>query len=188
MRIIGGDLRGKKILNPTDKSTRPLKDMVREYIFNIIEHSNLKNINFKRSNVIDFFSGTGSFGIECLSRGAKKVFFFENYIHSIKILEKNLFSLNNYENYKIIREDSYKFRLQSIENEKIDIIFLDPPYKDTKINEILDRIKSSSILKDNSLVILHRNIKTKEKLTTNFTIIKEKKYGLSRVMFGKILP
>ena len=96
--------------------------------------------------------------------------------------------MNNYENYKIIREDSYKFRLQSIENEKIDIIFLDPPYKDTKINEILDRIKSSSILKDNSLVILHRNIKTKEKLTTNFTIIKEKKYGLSRVMFGKILP
>ena len=92
MRIIGGDLRGKKILNPTDKSTRPLKDMVRESIFNIIEHSNIQNINFKRSNVIDFFSGTGSFGIECLSRGAKKVFFFENYIHSIKILEKNLFS------------------------------------------------------------------------------------------------
>ena len=76
MRIIGGNFRGKKILDPTDKSTRPLKDMVRESIFNIIEHSNIQNVKLNDSNVIDFFSGTGSFGIECLSRGSRKVFFF----------------------------------------------------------------------------------------------------------------
>ena len=94
MRIIGGNLRGKKILNPTDKSTRPLKDMVRESVFNIIEHSKNEYVELNNAKVLDLFSGTGSFGIECLSRGAKKVIFFENYKNSIKILKKNLDLLN----------------------------------------------------------------------------------------------
>ena len=88
MRIISGNLRGKKILSPLDKSTRPLKDMVRESIFNIIEHSKKESVAIKNANVLDLFSGTGSFGIECLSRGAKQVIFFENYKESIKILKK----------------------------------------------------------------------------------------------------
>ena len=79
MRVIGGKLRGKLIHNPTDKTTRPLKDMVRESIFNILEHSKNEKIKFKNDVVLDLFSGSGSFGIECLSRGVKKVFFFENY-------------------------------------------------------------------------------------------------------------
>ena len=83
MRIIGGNLRGKKILNPTDKSTRPLKNMVRESIFNIIEHSKNEYVDLNDAKILDLFSGTGSFGIECLSRGAKNVTFFENYINSI---------------------------------------------------------------------------------------------------------
>ncbi len=187
MRIIGGDLRGKKILDPLDKSTRPLKDMVRESIFNIIEHSNIQNVNLKGAKVIDFFSGTGSFGIECLSRGAKKVFFFENHLNSIKILETNLNNLKNYENFKLIKENSYNFEVSRIENEKIDIIFLDPPFNDMKINELLDRIKNSNILKKEAIIILHRNIKTKEKLSENFIVMKEKKYGLSKIFFGTIL-
>ena len=67
MRIIGGYLKGKKILTPADKSTRPLKDMVRESIFNIIEHSSDEYLELKGAKILDFFAGTGSFGIECLS-------------------------------------------------------------------------------------------------------------------------
>ena len=70
MRIIGGNLKGKKILNPKDKSTRPLKDLVKESIFNIIEHSKNEFINLNGAKVLDLFSGTFSFGIECISRGA----------------------------------------------------------------------------------------------------------------------
>ena len=77
MRVIGGKLRGKLIHNPTDKTTRPLKDMVRESIFNILEHSRNEKIKFKNDVVLDLFSGSGSFGIECLSRGVKKVFFLK---------------------------------------------------------------------------------------------------------------
>ena len=90
MRIISGNLKGKKIILPKDSLTRPLKDMVKESIFNIIEHS--KDIDFKIEGavILDLFSGSGSFGLECLSRGAEKVIFNENYKHAIKILEENI--------------------------------------------------------------------------------------------------
>ena len=94
MRVIGGSLKGKKLLIPLDKSTRPLRDMVRESIFNILDHSSKVSKNINNTKVLDLFSGTGSFGIECLSRGAKKVIFFENYSNSIKIL--NFSPLCNY--------------------------------------------------------------------------------------------
>ncbi len=88
MRIISGYFKGKKILQPEDKFTRPLKDLAKESIFNIINHSNIMNINLKQSKILDLFSGVGSFGLECISRGALKVIFFENYIKAIKILKK----------------------------------------------------------------------------------------------------
>ena len=94
MRIISGYLKGKKIDLPKDDLTRPLKDMVKESIFNIIEHSNDISSELKEAVVLDLFSGTGSFGLECISRGAKKVIFNENYNSAIGILEKNIKNLN----------------------------------------------------------------------------------------------
>ena len=83
MRIIGGSLKGKKLFQPIDQDTRPLKDIVKESIFNILQHSVDNKVNLFNSNVLDLFSGTGSFGLECLSRGARKVTFFENHLNSI---------------------------------------------------------------------------------------------------------
>ena len=90
MRVISGSLKGKKILEPKDLLTRPLKDLTKESIFNIIEHSNKFKITLKNSIILDLFAGVGSFGLECLSRGAKEVFFIENYIGVLPILEENL--------------------------------------------------------------------------------------------------
>ena len=78
MRIISGKFKGKKIQQPKDDNTRPLKDLTKESIFNIIEHSKKINFGLTGSLVLDLFSGVGSFGIECLSRGAKKIIFIEN--------------------------------------------------------------------------------------------------------------
>jgi len=186
MRIIGGNLRGKKILAPTDKSTRPLRDMVRESIFNIIEHSKNEFVNLKSSKVLDLFSGTGSFGIECLSRGADKVIFFENYKNSIKVLKKNLdlLKLNNYS--KIIEKDSYNISQSQFNLKKFDLIFLDPPFKDNKINQLIKIIKKMKITSKDSLVIIHRNKKIVENITKDLIVSKEKNYGLSKIIFGKI--
>ena len=101
MRVISGSLKGKKILEPEDNKTRPLKDLAKESIFNIIEHSNKFDARLIDSNILDLFSGVGSFGIECLSRGSKKVVFIENYSGVLQILKKNLTSLKLTKNYEI---------------------------------------------------------------------------------------
>ena len=186
MRIIGGNLRGKKILTPINKSTRPLKDIVRESIFNIIEHSKNEFVKLKSSKVLDLFSGTGSFGIECLSRGAEKVIFYENYINSIKILKKNLdlLKLNKYS--KIIAKDIYNISQVNLNYKKFDLIFLDPPFKDNKINLLIKIIKNMRITSKKSMIIIHRNKKIVEDISKDLIISKEKSYGLSKIIFGKI--
>ena len=78
MRIISGQYKGKKILEPLDQNTRPLKDLTKESIFNIIKHSNKLDFNLNNSNILDLFSGVGSFGLEALSRNANFVTFVEN--------------------------------------------------------------------------------------------------------------
>ena len=117
MRVIGGKLRGKLIHNPTDKTTRPLKEMVRESIFNILEHSKNEKIKFKNDIVLDLFSGSGSFGIECLSRGVKKVFFFENYKPSLKVLEKNIKGLKIDKDSVIKEINAYEISKENIKKE-----------------------------------------------------------------------
>ena len=73
MRIISGLYKGKKIIKPEDNKTRPLKDLAKESIFNLIFHSKKFNLEFENAIILDLFSGVGSFGLECLSRNAKKV-------------------------------------------------------------------------------------------------------------------
>ena len=106
MRIISGSFKGKKILEPIDKKTRPLKDLTKESIFNIIKHSNKFEINLANSYILDLFSGVGSFGIECLSRGVKKVIFIENYLGVLPILKKNLSNLKSIRNYEIFEKNN----------------------------------------------------------------------------------
>ena len=77
MRIIGGKFKSKSLFLPLDKNTRPLRDFVKESIFNLIVHSKKINVEINNSIILDLFSGSGSFGLECISRGAKFVNFFE---------------------------------------------------------------------------------------------------------------
>ena len=183
MRIIAGDFRGKKILQPKDKFTRPLKDLTKESIFNIINHSNLININLKKSNILDLFSGVGSFGLECISRGALTVTFFENYINSIKILKLNVSSMNIQKKIKIIEKNIFDERSLESLNQKFEIIFIDPPFKEKKLNFLLKKIYKLKILEKNGLIIIHRHKKEKDKFPEEYKVIKEKTYGISKLIF-----
>ena len=184
MRIISGIFKGKKISLPNDKKTRPLKDLVKESIFNLIQHSHKINVNIKNSTILDLFSGSGSFGIECLSREAKKVFFLENYSEALKVLEKNLKSLENINNYEIIKNDCFNFLNKTeIINSKFDVIFIDPPYKELKINEIIEKIISKKVLNKNGILIIHRHKKDSVTLTKKINIIEERYYGISKIYF-----
>ena len=90
MRIIAGKLKGSTLHIASDKKTRPLKDRVRESIFNLLTHSNKILLKLEDSNVLDLYAGTGSFGLECLSRQAKRVYFVESEKSAYKILQKNV--------------------------------------------------------------------------------------------------
>ena len=185
MRVIGGVFKGKKLFLPNNKSTRPLKDLVKESIFNLIQHSNKINIDIKNSSVLDLFSGSGSFGIECLSREAKKVVFLENYPEALKVLEKNIKSLKNTENYEIIKADCFNFfKSNKRINLKFDIIFIDPPYKELKINEIIEKIIEKNFLNKKGILVLHRHKKDLIELTSKINIFEERFYGISKIYFG----
>ena len=187
MRIIGGDLKGKKLLIPLDKSTRPLRDMVRESIFNILNHSSKVSKNVNNSKVLDLFSGTGSFGIECLSRGAKEVIFFENYSNSLKILKKNIFNLKLEDRTKVYESNAYDLKESNLNNEIFDVIFLDPPFKDNEINILIDQIKMLKIANINTLIIIHRNKKSVDNISKFLNVLDEKNYGLSKILFSKLI-
>tara|TARA_B100000767_G_C19690703_1_gene503862 strand:- start:233 stop:796 length:564 start_codon:yes stop_codon:yes gene_type:complete len=187
MRIISGNLKGKKILNPKDHNTRPLKDLTKESIFNILMHSNKFNIMLKNSNILDLFSGVGSFGLECLSRGSKYVTFVENYKNVLLVLKKNILNLGYQENSEIMENDIINnLSFKNFRN-KFDIIFLDPPYREKKLSLLLTDIIDSDILNKNGVIIIHRHKAEKDEFIEKFKIIEDKTYGISRIIFGNYL-
>jgi|TARA_B110000495_G_C22845796_1_gene493161 16S rRNA (guanine966-N2)-methyltransferase len=187
MRIISGTSKGKKICSPNDEVTRPLKDLAKESIFNIIKHSNLLKLEIENSNILDLFSGVGSFGLECLSRGASNVFFYENYENALKILKKNIENLKFTEQTSVIESDIFnKSNFLRLEN-KFEIIFIDPPFKEKKIFSLIENIVELNLLKKKGIIIIHRNKKEKDNFPKEFNIILEKTYGISKIIFGNYI-
>ena len=184
MRIISGNFKGRKILTPNDIKTRPLKDLTKESIFNILKHSNKFNVEIKNSVVLDLFAGVGSFGIECLSNEAKYVTFVENYNGVLPILKKNLSNLKLDKKYEIIEQNI--FNGLKLAKSNYDIIFLDPPYKDKNISELIDKIFEINLLSKSGIIIIHRNRNVKDKYSKNFRILEEKTYGISKISFGNL--
>ena len=184
MRIISGAFKGKKILEPKDLSTRPLKDMAKESIFNIINHSNKFSINLKKSKVLDLFAGTGSFGLECLSRNVEFVTFVENYIGILPILKKNLINLDQINRFEVIEKNILKnFDFKNLKK-KYDIIFLDPPYKEKDLTNLIDSLLCYKVLSFEGIIIIHRHKDQIDNFPKSFQIIQEKKYGISKIIFG----
>jgi len=184
MRIISGNFKGKKILLPKDKLTRPLKDLTKESIFNIIKHSKSLNINLEDSSILDLFSGVGSFGLECLSRGALSVTFLENYKEVLPVLKKNVFNLKLQKYSDIIEKDIFKKNTLESLNKHFEIIFMDPPYKEKRLTDLLSTIIQLKLLKKNGVMIIHRHRKEEDNFPDNFKIILKKSYGISKIIFG----
>ena len=130
MKIISGIYKGRNILGYNIDGTRPTQDRIKENLFNSI------NFLLEDKIVLDLFSGSGNLGIEALSRGAKYAYFVDNSKKSIDIIKKNINNLN-INNCKVIFND-YKKVLNSID--KVDIVFLDPPYKTNYIEESIKLI------------------------------------------------
>ena len=188
MRIVAGDYKGRKIFEPLDKETRPLKDLTKESIFNILEHSKNERILIKKSNVLDIFSGTGSFGLECISRGASKVYFIEQHKPSIKILNKNINKFNCEKKVKLFSKNVFDLKkIKKIGENKFNLIFLDPPYKEKNISLLLNEINEMNILIEEGIIILHRHKRSNDSFDNKFKILRTENYGISKIIFGKFI-
>ena len=185
MRIIGGNLKGKKINFFKSQTTRPLKDSVKESIFNILNHSNNIEVEIKNSKVLDLYAGTGSFGIECISRGAKIAIFVERNIIYYKLLEENLKSLSIFKQTKIINNNVENDKI--IPDEKYNIIFFDPPYKSTNFLKTLAKFKKGKKFNRNHILIIHREVRSDENFDDLIQILDERSYGRSRIIFAKFI-
>ena len=175
MRIISGSLKGRKLIEPLDSNTRPLKDLTKESIFNVIDHSRKFQFNFTNSDVLDIFSGVGSFGLECVSRGCNNVSFVESHRPALEILKKNIKKL-----------EILKFLDRYYDNKNFDLIFLDPPYIFKNINTLFNKIHSNQLLKKNGILILHRHRKKFDFIKNNFVEIDVRRYGISKIVFLKL--
>ena len=122
MRIISGKFKGKFISFLKSKTTRPLKDSVKENIFNILSHSKSINIKLRNPNVLDLYSGIGSFGLECLSRGANKITVEKDKM-ALKILNQNIIKLSVDNKTTIIENEIMKFLKANI-SEKFSIFLI----------------------------------------------------------------
>ena len=187
MRVISGFLKGKKLDFLRSTNTRPLRDFVKENIFNIINHSNLINIKLENATILDLYSGVGSFGIECISRGAIKTTFVENDNKALLVLKKNLHNLEIEEYSEIFNEKTISFIKRQNIKDKFELIFFDPPFAESFFINELEIIKQSKMYKKKHLIIIHRETNSKDELDTIIKILITKTYGRSTIIFGTFL-
>ena len=184
MRIISGSLKGEKINFLKSTTTRPLRDFVKESTFNVIGHSNLVNVSLENSSILDLYSGVGSFGIECLSRGAKKTTFVENNNNALIVLKENITQLKIEKKSKIFETKVVSFLSRLKKSDKYDVIFFDPPFSENFFINELNMIKNSNIYNKNHIIVIHREKKTQDNLSGVMNVLMTRNYGRSNVLFG----
>lgn len=180
MRVISGLAKGHKLKAPKGNAVRPTEDRIKESLFNII--GNIKSDTV----VLDAFGGSGSIGIEFLSRGAKKSYFVDNYKESISAIEDNLKHTKLLENAEIIKTDIFialkKFKSKKI---KFDYIYLDPPFnREGLIDKVFKSIDKLEVLNENGIIIVEHESKLSllDKLH-GFKKIDHRSYGSKSIDF-----
>lgn len=181
MRIIAGKFKGRIIKFPNSKLVRPTTDKTKESIFNFLVHS----IDFEGIKCCDIYAGSGSLGLEALSRGASEIHFVEKDFHVSKMLQENISSLGADDQCKIFRMDAIRFSKIS-GHSKYDLILADPPFFKDDIHAVITNILEMDFLTDEGLVLIERSIQTKKKDEEAFGIEAFKKMGDSLIyLFGK---
>ena len=170
MRVISGKLKGRVLKGYNIEGTRPTMDRVKESLFASIQDY------IDDSIVLDLFAGSGNLGIEAISNGSSKVYFVDNNRECIKVINDNINTFN-ISNQCVVLNKDYKEALNYFKNNiKFDIIFIDPPYKYNIKKELLDIILNNNLLNDNGIIVFEYS-DAEEIITSNFKLLKNKKYG-----------
>lgn len=154
MRIISGKAKATKLYTLEGENTRPTLDRIKEPLFSIIQ------TRIKNAIVLDLFSGSGALALESLSRGAKKAILCDNSVKAIEVIKKNIIKTHFEEQTEIICKD-YKKCLENL-NEKMDLIFIDPPYEKNLAINAVNIILNKDLLSENGLIIVETNDEKRE--------------------------
>lgn len=180
MRVIAGSARRLLLKTIEGMDTRPTTDRIKETLFNML------NTQIPGCTFLDLFSGSGAIGIEALSRGAKQAFFVESNPEAVSCIRENL-SRTHLEEGALVLNCDVIAGLKKLEgrNPRFDIIFMDPPYDKELEREVLEYLKSSSLLKEDTLMITEASLQTDLSYVNElgFTILKEKCYKTNKHIF-----
>ncbi len=189
MRIISGQCRGMKLSVPKGKITRPIPDGVRQALFSSLGSEYGTAGELPPLNIVDMFAGTGSFGLECLSRGAKLCCFVEKNHPVLSILRQNIANLGMQGRCWIVSGNAFDCDLPPApENKGWDLVYLDPPYPTVEINleqqsvpSLLIGLSDTNLLTSDALVILrHPTTIDYERRLGRLTPFRTKTYGTMR--------
>ncbi len=178
MRVIAGKHRRRLLVEVNSKSTREIKDRVKEAIFNSA------GPYFEDDKVLDLFAGSGALGIEAVSRGAKKAVFVDNYYLAVKTIKHNISTLGIEDICFVYKTEYHDFLYKT--EDKFDLIFLDPPYIMEEIDQIIAIISDRKILSDKGIIVCLYEKKNSIKEKNNDIIeYKQKTIGITKVSFMK---
>ncbi len=157
MRIIAGEYRGRTIKFPKSKLVRPTTDKNKEAIFNMLK----RYVCFDNIKMCDIYAGSGSLGLETLSRGAREVHFVEKDFKVQKMLNENIESLDASQYCKIFRMEALRFSKLS-DHDQYDLIIADPPFFKHDIHDAYKNILENNFLTEDGVLLIERSIQTKE--------------------------
>ena len=179
MKVISGSLKGRNIIGYSIVGTRPTMDRVKESIFGMIQDKVYDSI------FLDLFSGSGNIGIEAISNGSKLVYFNDKNYECIKTIKSNLENFNVLDKSILLKQD-YLECLNYLQKEKVklDIVFLDPPYKDMIMERIIDILIKKDLLNNDAYIICEATYEVNTN-NSNITLIKNRVYGEKKVFIYK---
>lgn len=182
MKVISGILKGRNIDGYNIEGTRPTMDRVKESVFAMIQS------NLKGACVLDLFAGSGNYGIEAFSNGAKKIYSNDYNRKCIEVIKKNLIRFNILDNFELLNFDYLKcLNYLNEKNIKFDLVFLDPPYEMMIYKRVINYLSEKMMLNDGALIICETtdaNLGNSAKFD-NLELIKSKKYGEKYVLIYK---
>ena len=187
IKIIGGEYKGSKLEVP-QKNVRPTSVTKRKSIFSIIESYALKNSTdlYKNKAILDIFAGSGSVGLEAISRGITEAIFYENDIKIKKVLKQNCKKICKKNNYKIIENNVMRV-ITKKNSLPVSIIFIDPPYYKYDIQKILIELIKEKVIETKTIIIIESHLKEKISIPNEFKIFDKRLYGKTLVYFLKLL-
>ena len=177
MRIIAGKYKGKRIIAGNSLSIRPVTTKIKESIFNVLGDFVLDK------DIIDLFAGSGSFGIEALSRGARTIRFVEKNSSSIQILQENLTSVKiPPDDYTIIHSDVLNYCTKKENN--AELILMDPPFKFLHLQDLINTIVINRILTQNGVLVVHHEVSNPVQADSSvYDMFKQRQFGRNMVSF-----